>query len=440
VSHFDPKTTLSVLLTGLAILAGRSLGVDDVCAARIVSIVVFAASIGLTFSVVLKLGSWRAGAFASLIFMSFPLHAALAIIGARPKIFLIFFLLLSIQFFASRRFFFAGLFASLCFLCWQPSGIVLVAMLLACVSARKPLPIIASVLAGAILPVMLYEAYFVITGFSQVQLEQSVYFPARFLGQNRRELFESIKSVYEKWTLAVGRFDPLIVVFLYGTARFWVGHLRPSRTSVSEGHGQAWVYVHLCSLGALAFTIYDHQGLADLLFVSPFVAIVSGWIVDRFLRRVSHAVGGRGEAVGAIAVTTVLLFEIATTARPAQLRVEFTLSDQYRLAMRVSNFLNDGEQVYAIGCTHLLALNHADNWLPYGFFFPGVDDFIEAKTGSAAFTPVKDGRWPTIILLSRNPPRGAETWLHSRYIEMPAPDFAAQGIRVFRLRAESSPD
>jgi hypothetical protein len=85
--------------------------------------------------------------------------------------------------------------------------------------------------------------------------------------------------------------------------------------------------------------------------------------------------------------------------------------------------------VWAIGCTHLLAFNHVDNWNSYGFFF---DDVIQEILREGDWKPMKDGELPPIILLSRGLYPGARIWLSGNYEELTTEPFKEQRIRVLR--------
>jgi hypothetical protein len=84
-------------------------------------------------------------------------------IGARPKVFLAFFMLLTLLFTIDQKPFLAGLNASLSFLCWQPSLLFLVLLVLFAFFHQARIKKIATILFGAALPIFTYEAYFILT-------------------------------------------------------------------------------------------------------------------------------------------------------------------------------------------------------------------------------------------------------------------------------------
>ena len=126
--------------------------------------------------------------------------------------------------------------------------------------------------------------------------------------------------------------------------------------------------------------------------------------------------------------------------------LEVTLADQRRAAERVGAWVEDGRGVYAVGSTHLLALNRAPNWLPYSFFFRGVDSWLVDRTGyvrevagGPAFHPERRGRLPRVVLTSRGWPVGWPGWLERRYRNVTGPIFEQQGVEVWRRRGDPAP-
>jgi hypothetical protein len=139
-------------------------------------------------------------------------------------------------------------------------------------------------------------------------------------------------------------------------------------------------------LGSIAFTIYDHQWFPDIFFILPFIAIMSGWTFHIFIKDISNLTRSfrliTSYVASGLCSIWLLTLIINGTLR---FKAPFTFSDQYQLAETVGEFLENNETIYAIGCTHLLAFNHAENWTIYGFFFRGVSDFIAHKTGENIF-------------------------------------------------------
>jgi hypothetical protein len=367
--------------------------------------------------------------------LSFSGYIYMGAMGSQPKVFMVFFILLTMLFFYQRKLFRAGLCASLSFLCWQPSLLMFGALVLVLARSPKRLCNITLAASGAILPILLYEAYFIFTGSFWEQIEQTYYFPAKFMLSNFGGFVSSFVELKLIWEMGFGKFNILPLIFAYGLIRYWL-HLSRNRRrrffflDLDPG----WLYFHICMYGSLAFTYYDYQGYSDIFFVLPFMAIMSGWTLDRSIEDISNLRSGFRRIASRLCLFVLLALIIMGIFCRKFEPLPFTLSNQYRLAAVVRQYLQDNEDVYAIGCTHLLAFNHSENWIIYGSFFRGLDDFIAHKTGADIFRPVKNNTWPSIILLSRRPPRGSKNWLGALYTDITPPEFKRQHIRVFRLK------
>ncbi len=436
VCHFDPKNALSMMFSGLIIFIGRIFGVSDVSSVRILSLCVIGGSAGLIWLITLRLTrSTRASLFAAASVFSFPGYLALASMGCRPKVFVVFFMLLTILFYGKRKPFWSAFSASLSFLCWQPGLLLLGFLFLGLIVQKRRRADLTHALTGALIPLVIYELYFVMTGTVGQQFEQAFYYTYRYMSASFRGFSSSLYRILIIWGKGFGYFNILLIAFPYGIIRYWTRVFR-GRESLTDGteRDPRWFYFQLCMYGCLFFTYYSHQGFPDLFFVLPFIAIVSGWILDLSLKDISNLAGRRMLRFASV-IITLLLF-VPTVFWISSVRFPYTLSDQYRLAKEIDKYIAQGEPVYAMGCTHLLGFTHADNWLKHGFFSETVDDYLEERTNGEVFTPVKNGSWPSLILLSREHPRGSELWLESKYREITTPEYEKQHIKVFKKKED----
>ena len=108
---------------------------------------------------------------------------------------------------------------------------------------------------------------------------------------------------------------------------------------------------------------------------------------------------------------------------------------QIEVAEEVGRIIDEGKTVWAVGCTHVLALARRDNWLRYGFFFRGTDRYMSYRFGDP-FVPYKDGELPDVILLSRGKLRGLETWLPRFYERESDPEYFQHSIAFWKKRDE----
>jgi hypothetical protein len=182
----------------------------------------------------------------------------------------------------------------------------------------------------------------------------------------------------------------------------------------------------------LYFVLWNYQGFPDRFLLLPFLAVLTGvaFAAPTFLAR-----GARTRTAGRVA-SGVAVFVLIVVLRLDRIDASgtFTLQEQYRLGEHVGRMLADGHTVWAVGCTHLLAFNHVNNYLPYGFFFRGMDRYLRKVHGVRVFRPLRAGVLPEIILVSRGRARHSDHWLEQEYEAVRSRDFGHQGIHVYRLR------
>ena len=427
-SHFDGKPALSMLLTGAAIALGRPLGVPDMASARVLSLLCLALSAWVAWLVTHRLTrSWKASLLALLSTYAFSGYVYMAAMGSRPKVFLLLFMWLTLYVAVQERPFWAGLCASLAFLCWQPAILGLGVLVLVLLLGPNRWQGVGLTLLGALLPQIVYEFYFVLTGSLEEQVAATYIWPLITAGRSSRGVFESISLLAERWRRGFGGYNllplvaglgPVVALVRFAASR----RSAPSGSPISSG----WLYVGLYGLACAALTIYDHQGYPDLFFILPFVSILSSYAIDAL----AEALGPRGSLAYAL-FAAYLIFLICAGSR---LRARpFTLGDQVALAGEVAQMIDEGETVYSLNCAHLLAFNHMENWSRFGFVGRGVEAFFMQQTGLPRFTPARDGVMPSVVLYARATPRHARQWLDAEYKLAPSPQFEIQGIHIYRL-------
>lgn len=466
VSHVDPKHQLATLLTAGAITAGRAVGVDDVAAARIVSIAAASIAVALAAdaaavvagALVARAGVAAAGArgagvagagalatslsgaalaasvaapvaaAALLAMRGFAHHAT---VGSNPKVFLAMFVLLAQAAIARpsgrARDAVAGLACGAAFLCWQPALVVVAA-----VAAEGRLGPggswrrTARLLAWALLPVVLYEAYFVSTGAAGEQLWQNWVMTLGSVHEAPRAWRSLAFVLGEGRGAFVPRVAPtcLAVLVAFAVARLVRS---PSRAIEQLRSRDGLVAFAVGAAGATMFTLYDHQGVPDLFFPAPYFAIAAGVVAAR----VAGAASRFAPRATPAAVLVVLLVMLALQLRRDEARrhdVGYDLADQRRLAAELLAEHEAGGSVWAYGAVHLLALAHLDNHVPLALFFDDVASVVDV----GEFRPLKDGRLPSLIVQGRRRFPDDAAYLGERYEPATTAEFAGQDLRLWR--------
>jgi hypothetical protein len=438
LSHFDSKHELSMVLTAAAIRAGRALGVSDVPAARAASMVALALAAAALWALARDLSGDALAAWLALgVLLAFDGLLVMGAMGAQPKVFLVLFAA-CLGLWLERRPCLAGSAAAAAFLCWQPALLLLAAAALALALAGRSLHALGRLLVGAAGTVALYHAAFWLVGALPELVEQVYRFPAGFMTHPPNDLGTNVTRFFRLslGATAEGGWLLLFVVLLGG---FGAAFLRRPRRVARERPGL--VFLPLAGAASLAFTVYDYGTFVDDFFVLPWVAALGGLGLAWLARRIGR---GRPRAIGLAAATAALAATFWLAAlRPVPVPLGPTLADQQRLALEVRELIDEGRSVWAVGCTHLLAFAHADNHVPYGFFFRGMGPYLRERTHAPeGWRPLRDGGMPDVILVSR-PFTGwlpeSREWFERDYRERTPLAFRLQDVRVF-WRREAPPD
>jgi hypothetical protein len=466
VSSISGKSALSFLISGAGIFIGRTIGVPDYWSARLVSILVLAASVGLCWVVTYRLlgdesdfgsaDSRFAAHLAALSMLSFGGYTYLGAMGARPKIFLVFFMLLTLLMVLQRRPLWTGVAATLAFLCWQPALIVLAASILPLMLWRPRRTAVGLWALGVFLAVALYEAYFVYHGAWREQLFQSFIFTSKYMAPEHSSVVKQPARLLRLWRRGFP-FNPAAACLALWMVAFWyvlLADLQSARAVIQRR--PASTYVNLCVLGAVAFTLYDHQGYADLFILIPYLAIATGAMVIKTEERIGRIwLGARGhpnqDAVDgerpprvslparpfrwAAVVTLVLIVGVGVKRGDRRHKID----DQLSLAAELAERSPELNGIYAVNCTHLLALMRRSNWNEYGHFFRGVRELMLDRTSGPDRPPWKGGVLPDLIVVSGRLPQEIGAVLRTDYVKVEKRRYRRQAVAVWRRQERSAP-
>ncbi len=450
VSLVDRKHALSSILSGWAIAAGRSVGIGDVLAARLLSIAAASATVACLWALALELsGSLLAAHLSALVMLTFTDFFFQGTMGARPKVFMAFFLVAALLALARKRTFQSGVYSTFAFLCWQPALIVLGAVSTAALangwhrrSVASPAAAgeatspwwrdITTVVVGTVAAVATYEAYFVWHGALGEQLYQTFAVASGFVNYAVPTLGDSLAFIVGLGRNRVNAESLFPLLFLAGCAASWAWLCtRPRRAWSLLTERPAWLAVALAAYAALAFTFADHQAYPDMFILLPFIALASGLMIERAInivfelppqtiRRVLALLAGFG--------ILVMIFDNRAFFRTRGL----TLAHQYELAVAVAQLRDRHGPVWAIGCPHLLALDRTENHSPFGVFLDAnVRAYLEEQMEGREYRPLKDGKPPAVILISRGGTRSVIPWLRKDYRQLKDERFEKQGIHIW---------
>ena len=440
LSLVDHKHALSAMLSGWAMWPGRVFGLDDVYSVRVLSMLFAATLPAALWSVALRLtGRPIVAHIAAFVSLSFDDFFAQAAMGVRPQLFMAVFMTYSFAALGARRYVIAGGAAIASFLCWQPALVVFASSCVAIALERSSRRAFLRYVAGGLVMLLLYEAYFWSHGALGEQLFQSYGMPSDLGGYKYEPLWDGIVFILRDGRWGAGWWVVIPSVYLIVLALAVVEPLLRWRPFWARLRSNALPGALAASaVLALAFTLIDHQAYPDRFFLQPFIALANGllwglpiaWLCDRVgsSGRFAVAASAVAFAVGAILVATNTV-----TWYPAE-RV-ITLAKQRELANRAAALRRRYGPVWAIGCPHVLALRRTGNFDSIGIVIdPKVRDYMASLGGEDGYRP-RNGTMPVVLLTARGGEGIAFPWLRREYWPVQDADFKAHGINAW-LRKE----
>lgn len=430
------KLALSMLISGGAIGLGRTLGIDDVLAARLVSIAFAAGTVSLVWALTLRLTRDRLAAiFAGVVMLTFSDFFKQAAMGVRPQLFAAFFVTLALVHAADRKTFRAGLFAGAAFLCWQPAATAAVGVAVAALVDPDDRRALWWVCFGGIVAFLSYEAYFLAHGLLSEQLRQSFAMGLDTSDHHAPRWKDALNFLLVRDEPGQGHGYLFALAFAVLLA---VGCLR---TLVSGG--DAWSRIRsqpgivasaVTAVLSVAFTFVDFQAFPDRFVLLPLYAAASGyvvaWLIAAFSRLPPQYIR---TVIAAICIWSLVV--PAMQKHPSRSDQAISLEKQRELAAKIGDLEREYGPVWAIGCVHLLGLARRDNFDRYGVLIdPRVRASMQRETteGSGAYRPHgPDGQMPAVVLTSRHGARRALPWLKREYRPLEDPDFSRQRIVVW---------
>jgi len=379
----------------------------------------------LLWSVVRRLsGSVLAANLGGVAMVSFHRFVFMAAMGARPKVFLVFFMIVAVHYVSKRRWFVAGMATAAAFLCWQPALLLAAVAAMVVMADERRWRGVAWLGAGLLLPNLLYEGYFWANAALAEQLQQSYVFPAGFMSALPRHLDALLRRA--SWIFevqSVPSLESVVPLLSAAAALLAVGAVirRPLELPRIARCNPGLVYVTGCGLAGLAFLLTNYQGFPDRFFVEPYMAIAAGVLLGKlptlFSDRWRPACRGL-LALGAGACVVALLFGgVYDFGQRRTGERQSGLEAQYHVAENLArDFLDAGLSVYAVGCTHLLAFNHVNNFSRFGFFFRGVGRYLASQARSEPQLLFGGRGLPDVVLVSRGRKRmRSQSWLSDSY-------------------------
>jgi len=408
----DGKAPGSFYLSALTIEVGRTLGLSDVIAVRLLHIIMAGLLASVTFLVGEAYLKNRIAALlaVALVFTS-DYFARWVVGGGQPKLPMILFGMLTLLLIAKDMPFWAGVCSMCSCLCWQPgllfTGTAVVIFSRYFTSWRDLRA--AKVLAGAAIPLLIVLAYFYQQGaLSDLWAWTITYNYSVYAYQAVKE---SGGGLIHIWSVARRIFDvdiALVAISLIGILAFGAARMREwlRRDGVDKAADLYKDAIVIAPLAYSAFCLVRFNAGPYLIPFIPFIGLFAAWcLVDSWRLLVTRRFARENTFVAWLpkAALVVLASVFFYRVIAFQFESDMTLQDQQKRFEAVSRLLGPDDKLYVHGTTELLVLLNRPNLNPYVFLDWGKDDFIAARQGRD-FNVMLDeieAQAPKVVALSR---------------------------------------
>ena len=425
-------------LSALAMLIGKTAGLRDVIAVRLMNVVLVGLLSMVTYAVA---GAYLRNRFAGIIAALVPLmpehYLMLLIGGSQPKLPMILFGMITVLLIARDRPGWAGVCSMLSCLCWQPgllfTGTAFLIFSRYLTSWRDLRAL--KVIIGAAVPLLAVLVYFYWRGALGDLWAWTITYNYGVFGPEARQgagdavnkLWRIVLRVFRPDTASLAdtligrfksRFEPfaglatfamvpasIIGALLFGFERVRAKLAGKQAIQSPELFRDALLIPPLVYLG---FCLVNFQAGPDLIPFFPFIGIFAAWflikagrlIASRWLRHSTSAVPPEiWLPLGAF-----LLILIVLAVRTVTYRVGgWTLQYQDQEFKTISDLLGPDDKIYVHGTVELLVLLNRPNLNPYVLLDWDADKFAGARTpgGWSAIMDEMESQAPKLVAVSR---------------------------------------
>ena len=434
------KSPLGAYLSAAAMVIGRSAGLRDVIAVRLLNALMVGSLSAVTFLVAARyLHSLLAACIACLIPLTSTHFTEWMVTGTEPKLPMILFGLFSLLLIAKGKPFWAGFFSMLSCLCWQPglmfAGVALL-MFSRYLTSWRDLAAM-KVLLGAVVPLAGLLLYFYSIGaLADFWTWNVVYNLKVYAPETAKGLRETVGLLW-RVALRVFRLDLLLVALgVAGLITFGIDRVK-ARLIGDTTFKPPCLFrdaIVILPLIYLAFCLINFQSGPDLIPLFPFIGLFAGWTIVKL----GGARSGQGLARLPAAALVVLFSLIILRSLIYNVESDLKLQDQEQAFEAISQVLGPDDRIYVHGTIEILVLLNRPNLNPYIFLDRGKDDWIAKRTpgGFRAIIDEMESLAPRVVAISRTGKvaHRAELrqWVDDHYDQMEVPGY--EGVYLRRQR------
>jgi hypothetical protein len=465
-------------LSAFAMLLGKTIGLRDIIAVRLMHVVM----VGLLSTIIFVVAEiYLRNRFAAVIAFLIPLmpehFATMLVSGTQPKLPMILFGMITLLLIAKDKPLWAGVFSMLSCLCWQPglmftgTAVLIFSRYLTSWRDLRAL----KCMIGAAIPLILVVSYFYSrSALGDLWAWTITYNYGTFGPEAKKSTVEALEKFwrvvlreFRPDTSGYGgnligrfrsRFEPaaglltlaMVPASLIGLLLFAIERARAKfrRNESIDSNDSSDNIVRDALLMPpvvyLVFCLINFQSGPDLIPFFPFIGIFAAWFLVRAGKFASSI--GRSESGGRHLVKQWYLPAFATmaivlvlAARALTLRSEsWTLESQDRELTAISELLGPNDKIYVHGSVEILVLLNKPNLNPYVFLDWDADTFAGSRKpgGWSGIMDEMEAQAPKLVAISRlravTHRADFERWVGAHYDKLEMPTYE----RIFIRRQE----
>jgi hypothetical protein len=353
--------------------AARLFGLDELFGMRLMYLVL--SVLAVTAMYLLGRDLFRSkwvGATTAAAFMSFDRFLEYATAGPREKTAMVLFVVVALLAAVRRSWFVAGVLTALAGLTWQPSLLILVSVALAAVlqtDGSLRWESLRRVILGALVPVVVTIIYFAFEGAVQASVDGFLLAHLRYTTPISGSLLDRLVHAVEVARRGYPTSAFLMAAGLAGMVAMSVWRIR-SRTSTQLLRDDRFLVILLAFGFSIAWTLFDLQGPPDLMFILPYAAVGTGFLIHMIRTRLS----GRSLLV----VSAVIISLVVTLGLSRSISSRNSdLVDQRRSVERMVSQLPRGAQLVSMGAPQPLLLDNRTNPTQYLIVTRGLRPYLD---------------------------------------------------------------
>jgi hypothetical protein len=368
VGIFDHKGPGGAVVAGCGVWLGGVLGSGDVAGARLLFLLLSAASVAAVFLLAAEVfrSPWP-GLLAAASFLTYWGFGQVAGSGPEPKTPMVLFQALALWLTVRRRWFAAGLTGSLAFLVWQPMAVLVAATMFLgwrSAPAERGRALGAAALGGA-LPVAVTVGYYAVHGALFEFVDGMALFNLTGM-ENEQTIAQNVKTLVATSAYA---FKAAGVTIPLGAAALVLLMLRCLRDRGAAWSADPLAPVLLTFPAPVLWSVLDFQGFPDFFCFMPYTALGFGWLLAEALERASLGTAGKLFVVLVLTGSAAVGYRVfAPDQLGAQREATEALVERY----------GEDARFLAVGAPQVMVLLERQNPTPYLYMMRGIQNHVEA--------------------------------------------------------------